>query len=73
MQQIELAIKWSYIKQHAHVEIVTVTAADLVHIELAIVNNLRNCDLISNCSQFLKLFTIASCKLHIVQFHLEIN
>ena len=52
-------------KQHAHVEFVTVTDADLIHIELAIVNNLRNCDLISNCSQFLKLFTIASCKLHL--------
>ena len=55
----------SNLKQHAHVEIVTVTDADLIHIELAIVNNLRNCDLISNCSQFLKLFTIASCKLHL--------
>ena len=53
------------LKQHAHVEIVTVTDAVLIHIELAIVNNLRNCDLISNCSQFLKLFTIASCKLHL--------
>ena len=53
------------LKQHAHVKIVTVTDADLIHIELAIVNNLRNCDLISNCSQFLKWFTIASCKLHL--------
>ena len=52
-------------KQHAHVEIVTVTDAVLIHIELAIVNNLRNCDLILNSSQFLKLFTIASCKLHL--------
>jgi len=28
-------------KQHAHVEIVTVTDADLIHIELAIVNNMK--------------------------------
>ena len=62
-------------KQHAHAEIVTVTVAVLIQIKLAIVNNLKLFTIsqivhnFSNCSQFLKFFTVvynaALQKLHL--------